>query len=245
MVSPVAEDPRHRKGLEERFRVPEFARWIWDRVAPGLGERVLEVGCGRAPLVPWIRRDGLDYLGIDASEETIAANRRHYDGSQRVRFRAADFLEDPPMDAIRELRPDTVLCLNVLEHVEDDGVMVGRFREYLEPGGRLVVQVPAHPWLYGTNDRAMGHRRRYRAGDLRELLSHGGFRAVEVQFFNRLGVLPWWIQGTVLGRRAGYFEGQSDRSLALHNRLIPLVRGFEAVFSLPLGLSLLGFARRD
>lgn len=237
-------DSRHQKGLDERVRVRGFSHWIWDRVSDWVGRRVLEVGCGRAALLPWLQPRVERYLGVDGSEEVVRANRRRYGDRQEVSFQRLVFPEDFPDTALDRFAPDTVLCLNLLEHVRDDRGLVGALQDVLEPGGTLIVQVPAHPWLYGSIDRAVGHHRRYDSKRLRELLDAEGFREITVEPFNAPGILPWWLEGTVLGRRDGFFEGQSERALRFYSWLMPLVRWVDDRLPVPVGLSLFGFARR-
>ena len=146
----------------------------------------------------------------------------------------ADF--DPAPLWARHL--DTIVCLNVLEHIEDDRGVLRRLHDSLAPGGRLLLLVPAHQWLFGSIDRAIDHHRRYERAGLVRKLEEAGFLVEHTQFFNRLGVLGWWLNGKILGRtRVPGFQ------LHLQNLLVPLLRA-EMYAPLPFGLSLVAVARR-
>ncbi len=228
----------------ERARADQFTSWLWETVEPYVDRNVLEVGCGTASLVPWFTSAVERYVGLDRSAEQIRENRRRYGDLPGVEFRELDILDvDAPASAL-PFSPDTILCLNVLEHLDDDTTAVRRMGELLTDGGWLIVQVPAHPWLYGTNDEAVGHRRRYERSRLRRLLDGERFTEVRIEPFNFPGILPWWIEGHVLRKRGGFFEGHSGSSLGIINRLVQLARWTESLVPFPVGLSWFGFARR-
>jgi SAM-dependent methyltransferase len=133
---------------------------------------------------------------------------------------------------------DTILCFNVLEHVEDDRGALRRLHAALAPGGRLLLLVPAHQRLYGAIDRAIDHYRRYDAAGLAATLEEAGFRVEHTQYFNRLGVLGWYLNSVLLRRTK-----VPGLQLRLQNVLVPFLRA-EAALPLPFGLSLIAVARR-
>jgi 2-polyprenyl-3-methyl-5-hydroxy-6-metoxy-1,4-benzoquinol methylase len=96
---------------------------------------------------------------------------------------------------------DTVVCLNVLEHVEQPAVALDNMAQSLAPGGRLVLYVPQGRWLYGTLDEVLGHRCRYDREMLAEELKAAGLELEHVRQFNRFSVPGWWLTGKVLRRR--------------------------------------------
>src|SRR5713226_5425557 len=98
-------------------------------------------------------------------------------------------------------RLDTVVCLNVLEHIEDDRASLRAIHDLLQPGGRLVLLVPSLRALYGTLDEALGHFRRYVPAELSEKLRATGFHVRHLEYFNLAGVPGWWVAGRLLRRR--------------------------------------------
>jgi len=114
---------------------------------------------------------------------------------------------------------DTIICLNVLEHVDDDISALQAIRRMLAPSGRLILLVPALPVLYGTIDRALGHHRRYKRAGLASLLEATGFKLAHIEYFNLAGVPGWWFAGRVLRRQM-----IPAASLKLYDALVPLFR---------------------
>jgi hypothetical protein len=132
-----------------------------------------------------------------------------------------------------------VVCLNVLEHIEDDHRALVNARALLEPaGGRLILLVPAHARLFSPLDEKMGHFRRYGRADLSASLERAGFEVESVRWFNMLGMLGWWLNGRVLRR-----DRLPTRQLALYNLLSRYWLAAEKRSRLPVGLSLLAVAR--
>jgi SAM-dependent methyltransferase len=134
---------------------------------------------------------------------------------------------------------DAVVSFNVLEHIRDDSAALTALARQLKPGGRLLLLVPAHPFLYGRLDRELGHVRRYRKASLRSLLDRAGFSAEVLRYVNPVGAFGWLASGRLLRR-----ELIPERSLRLYDRLVPVLKGLDRV-ELPFGQSLWAVARKD
>jgi len=133
---------------------------------------------------------------------------------------------------------DTILCSNVLEHIDDDGLAIRNMRAVLKEGGRLVLVVPAGRWLYGSIDKALEHRRRYSKEEMRNLLSREGFIIDTLFSMNKAGVAGWFMNGKVWGRRT-----LGRVQIKLFNALVPLFKILDPI--LPwIGLSLVVVARK-
>ncbi|MDG1399400.1 MAG: SAM-dependent methyltransferase, partial [Candidatus Binatia bacterium] len=128
--------------------------------------------------------------------------------------------------------------LNVLEHIKDDGATLRRMCEVIEDDGRLVLLVPAHQFLFGAMDSAIGHFRRYARPSLRALLEREGFSLENDFMLNALSTPGWFLNGRILRRTS--VPGMQAR---LANRLVPLFR-LERKLNLPIGLSVVAIARR-
>ena len=193
-----------------------YNAWMFDRIRPWVGSRVLEIGSGIGNLSAFL---------IDRERLVLTDTREEYAARLRTRFAnrsniSVAHLYLPHDDrAVAGQHFDTIICLNVLEHVEDDIGSLAAVRKLLEPRGRLVLLVPALPALYGSIDRALGHHRRYTRHDLIATLERTGFQLTHIEYFNLAGIPGWWWAGRVLGRQtipAG--------SLKLYDRLVPLFR---------------------
>jgi SAM-dependent methyltransferase len=136
---------------------------------------------------------------------------------------------------------DTVVCINVLEHIQHDRKELELFHDLLaERKGSLCLFVPARPEIYSPIDRDFGHYRRYTMLALRNLLQETGFQVVHLHYFNFIGYFGWWWQFRVLKKR------QFDpRSVLFFDRiLLPAMHAFETRISRPpVGQSLLAISR--
>jgi glycosyltransferase involved in cell wall biosynthesis len=139
----------------------------------------------------------------------------------------------------RSYHIDSVICFNVLEHIEQDETALRNIYDLLEPGGRVLLLVPSHPWVYGSLDQHLGHRRRYRRRELKNRLEAQGFRVIYLKHFNRIGILGWFLNSKILRRK-----GLSSFQLRVYNLLVPFFK-LEEFFPLPFGMSLLAVGEKS
>ena len=133
---------------------------------------------------------------------------------------------------------DTVLCINVLEHTADDVAALKRANQLLQPGGRVIVYVPAGKDLYGSLDRGVGHQRRYEKDELVSKLQEAGFDVEEVSFQNQIARMAWWFNSRLF-KRQGLPAAQSR----IFDRLVPFLKAFEGQRPAS-GLSLIAVGRK-
>ena len=134
---------------------------------------------------------------------------------------------------------DTVVCLNVIEHVKDDLRALRNVFDVLEPGGRAIILVPNGPDLYGSLDKVLGHFRRYTIDELKKVSQEAGFTVEEILKFNRPGVPAWWLNGKIL-KRETFGLGQ----IRLLNLLTPIFRLVDPILPLP-PLSIIAILRKS
>jgi SAM-dependent methyltransferase len=189
---------------------------MFDRLRRWIGRRVLEIGSGIGNLSAFlVDRERL--VLTDTREEYLSRLRERFADNPNVSVARLNLPDDHA--TLAGQRFDTIICLNVLEHVENDSGSLVAIRAMLAPGGRLALLVPALPALYGTMDRELGHHRRYKRGALSDLLRATGFKLAHIEYFNLAGVPGWWFAGRVL-RRPIIPAG----SLKLYDALVPLFR---------------------
>jgi SAM-dependent methyltransferase len=230
-----------RDPLEEvrkrRLIIDRLDAWLMEEIRPYVGCRVLEVGCGHGNWIQhFLDREVVAALDKDPGSVTLVQAR--FKGHSNFRAYTHDIC-DPATEDLHQLRPDTVVSLNVLEHIEDDVRALRNMTTLLTEGGTLVLVVPAHQRLYGTMDRSIGHVRRYCKADLATKLSLVGLSVERQWYVNVLGVLGWWINGHIL-RQVVPPTGQ----LRWFNSLVPLLAWAERRVRPPFGLSLISVARR-
>lgn len=220
-----AEDIHGSQILGRLNRAPRFTKWMADVIRPYVGEKVLEIGAGTgnltAQLIPrklyWASDVNPLYL---AYLENVVFNRPY----MRVGYTDGEKAESYP----HEQKFDTVICLNVVEHLADDLAALNNIRDVLEDRGRAIVLVPCGPWLFGSLDEVLGHQRRYTRKHLTELVEKAGFHLEEMLEFNRVGVIAWWLNGRLLRRRTfGLWQ------IKMLNLLTPLFRVLDDFLPLP------------
>lgn len=142
---------------------------------------------------------------------------------------------------VGEVEFDSLVAVNVLEHVEDDATFLSAAHAVLRPKGTLLLFVPALPRIFGSLDRAFEHHRRYTKRSLAPLLKRTGFQVVDLRYTNLPGVLAWFISGRILHRKTiRYGEVQ------FYDRwIIPWLMRLEQYSSPPLGQSLIAIAERS
>ncbi len=213
-----------------------FNTWMVDRFRRFIGSRVLEGGCGIGNLTELLL-DRERLVCLDNDPFYVEVIRRRYGHLANIDVHDMS-LTKIANSTLQEERLDTVVCINVLEHIEEELDTLRGFHDVLEPGGHAIVLVPAHPWLYTGVDRALGHCRRYTAEALRERMEEAGFEVVACEGFNRLGTLGWFVSGKILGKTT-ITPGQ----MKLFEWLMPVARLLERVPILP-HLSLVAVGRK-
>ncbi len=201
---------------------------------PYIGHDILEVGSGIGNMTRYFVRHG-NVTATDISPFCIRELQRTYAEHQTVKVQHLDISRNSyPQFEIY----DTIICLNVLEHIEDDVEALRNMRKLLKPGGKLVLYVPANPRLYCEIDRGVGHYRRYLMDELLGKMKKAGYRVPHFRHHNIIGAIGWWIQGKVMGKKV---IGAND--VGGFELLMPLVKAQDKLDS-RFALSILAIGER-
>ena len=227
-------------GLEIQQRLEQVDRyneWIFEQFRPFIGDRVLDVGCAIGNITKQFMDREL-VVGLDVAQEFVDEMRRRFGHRPNFRAELID-IADPQVLTLSKERIDTIVCANVLEHVEDDAKALAHMHEILVPGGRLLLLVPAFRFLFGTMDTADRHHRRYTKPFVLQRLLAAGFQVERSYYMNIVGMLGWFVNGRVLKRQI-----VSDSHYSLYNRLVPTLARIERKMKPPVGLSVIAVARK-
>lgn len=211
------------------------------------GPDVLDMRCITGSLALQLARDGMQVTALDAYEGAVARTNElaRQQGLPVPLAHLWDFGRLPEWVSAR--RFDTVACLDVLNHVEDDDVAVAQVAEVVRAGGRVIIAAPAFPSLLGRRDRSLGHLRRYTKAGLRALLERHGFIIDRLQFWNFIA-LPLYamIEGGLRARISDRFRyGWWGALGSLPNRVFTWwYLAIENHLVFPAGLTLLAVAHR-
>jgi SAM-dependent methyltransferase len=223
------------RALGELANATNYNEWLFSRAQPHLGERVLDVGAGVGTFTALAAEAGATVVALEPVPSFVAQLEGRFAATDSVTV-VEGHAEAPPPEIGSGF--DSIICMNVLEHVVDDEAALARLRELLVPGGRLLLLVPAHERLYGPYDRAAGHVRRYGRRKLRVACTSAGLDVVILRHVNPVGALGWFVRIT-LGRGREW----PSTSFAAFDRIVPLLRPLDRL-RLPFGLSLWAVAVR-
>ena len=222
------------KDLIDMEAAPKYTEWTLARTKRYVGHELLEIGSGIGNNV----RILMQYTEVIATEIDpvyLEVLRNSYLNTPGVDVREWDATTPPPPDLPKT---DTILCSNVLEHIEDDQALIANADKALKPGGRMIFIVPRGQKLYSSLDSAIGHYRRYDKGQLKSLFETLDYKVEELFTLNKIGVLGWWWRGKIARQKAiGRF------GLKAFNVMVPLFKLIDPILPWP-GLSLVIVARK-
>lgn len=206
--------------LERIGKLTHYNDWIWQSIAPHVGNRVLEVGAGIGNMTRVLYGRDL-IVATDLELPYLHILRNRFSRNPSIKVERLDLNSDETL-ALKHYEFDTVVCLNVLEHIENDEAALQRLHGILAPGGKLVLFVPADQKLFGTMDTQVGHYRRYSLDSIRRVMEAAGFVTDAVFHQNVFGRFGWWFNGRVL-RRTHMPAAQSR----IFDKLVPILRRIE------------------
>jgi len=216
-------------------RAKNYFAWQSRLVLPELGRRVIEIGCGIGNFTQrLLTRESV--VAIDIEAGCIERLRERYPNQPNLHAfvrEAGAGLAD-----LKAFHPDSIVCLNVLEHIADDVTalrnMASLLTHGLPPGGVIVLIVPAFQSLYGPIDRNLGHHRRYSRQSMTGIAANAGLKVRRMHYINFPGFFGWWINAHILRRQA-----QSAAQIELFDRfIVPLISRVESLIHPPFGQSL-------
>lgn len=218
--------------LEAIAHAPAFNRWTYDTIRPFCTGHIIELGSGIGNISQFFIRENQDIVLSD-----LRGNYRDY---LRDKFQ----LPEPNVRSVDMVHPDfneeysdlietfdTAFALNVVEHIENHRQAVCNASLLLKPGGKLIILVPAYPWLFNRFDRELGHFTRFTRQSLTALLPEE-MQLLQCRYFNAIGIPGWFFSGSVMRRKE-----IGSGAMKIFNQLMPLVKLTDAVLFHSVGLS--------
>ncbi len=199
---------------------------------PELGQRVIEIGCGIGNFTEkLLTRETV--VAVDIEAGCIERLQERYPNQTNLHAFVRE--AGAGLDDLKTLRADSIVCLNVLEHIGDDVTTLRNMASIITPGGVIVLIVPAFQSLLGPIDRNLGHHRRYSRQSITRMAADAGLRIRKMHYINFPGFFGWWINAHILRREAQ----SASQILEVFDRLIvPVTSRLEAVVPPPFGQSL-------
>jgi SAM-dependent methyltransferase len=223
------------KDLEAMSFAVNYHRWILSIFEPYLGARVVEVGAGTGSFSELLLERRLESLSlVEPSTAMYQQLCERVAESQNVTT-YNDVFENVAEQIRLAERPDSIIYVNVLEHIADDVHELSVINKTLDAGGRIFIFVPALRWLHGSYDRQINHFRRYTRTELEKKCVAAGFKVITSRYFDLFGVLPWWVKYKVL--QSNNMEPGAVRFY--DQRVVPIAKVLESTLSPPLGKNVL------
>lgn len=204
-----------------------FNQWMADTLLPFISGDVLELGAGIGNLTTMLCSGRQRYIATDLDAEALRHLRARVPHCPALETAKCDITKPSDFGRYRSSM-DTVVCLNVLEHVEDDLTAMSNIYSCLKPGGRALILVPQGMRVFGSLDEVLEHRRRYSEIELQKKAAATGFRLERILRFNRTTYPAWFLNSRVLRRRS-----LSSMQLRLFDLLVPLWRRIDRFLPWP------------
>ncbi len=220
------EDKYGSKILARLSRAEKFNSWMADTIRPYVGQNVLEIGAG----IGNITKEFMPKKNYFASDINPLYLQILNNFTHNKPYLTVSYLNIEDVTELRKNKKffDTVICLNVMEHLDDDLGVLNNIANILEIDGRAVILVPRGPFLFGSLDEVLGHKRRYSKKTLKELISKSDFEIDELIQFNKVSMLPWFLNGKILKKRTfGFFQ------IFMMNLLTPIFRKIDRFLPWP------------
>ncbi len=220
-----------------------YPSYLLAKIEACLGQRVWEIGVGNGQYTASLLESGRAVLATDIDAECLRLVSHRHAGHPSLRLAEIDLNNPETLSSISAFEPDSVICLNVLEHIVDDERALRSILGCCQPSARLGMIVPAHPSLFGRMDREAGHQRRYTRIGLKSVLERSGWLVERCDYINAFGALGWWVHNR-LRHSAGLDDRQVNWQMRTMDRWLPrLAAVTDPVFRQVCGLSVAAIAR--
>lgn len=225
--------------LETMQAARRYSAHLFNLFRPYIGRRVLEVGSGIGTMSRPLADAADLVIGIEPNLNCASRAEDAMRGHPRFSLRVCH-LEECDRSELQSQRLDTVVCVNVLEHIADDAAALRAFKDIMVSGGRALIFVPAVQAAYGPLDAELGHHRRYSKPTLSKAFADAGLELEVLRYTNPIGLAGWMYNSHIRKSRT-----HSLSQVKLFDALVaPWALPIERVVSPPIGLSLVAVGRK-
>ncbi len=228
-------DQDRLEALQRMRTLERYYRWTLHLLQNHIGGRVFDAGSGIGNFTALLEPLCSSVLALDFSAKNCAVLRSRFENSKKVSVFCRDLTDD--LTDLASTPFDTVTCLDVLEHIEDDLGLLRQFGRIVEAGAHILIKVPACPRLYGPIDVASEHFRRYSLSQLVETARRAGLRPLDCRYMNFFAVFPYWLRNRISRRRTSFSGTFSPRQTSFIEAAVPVLERLDGLLGPPLGLS--------
>lgn len=216
--------------------ISSYSDWMYRSYGKWVGKRVFDVGAGMGRMIRYYVEQCENVIATDIFSEQVDYMNQMYAQYPQFHAEKLDILTD---DLERfQGQFDTVLCINVLEHLADDEMAVSKMKSLLTPSGHCIIFVPAMSRLYCALDRNVSHYRRYDKGMVRKLAERNAMKVVHDSYFNFCGIVPYWLKGKRLKNTEKSFSSDfNEKNTKIYNWAAKILEPIERAIPPMAGLS--------
>jgi SAM-dependent methyltransferase len=242
MPQQARSDPSGFETLEAFSNADAFNRWLFQKISIYVQGQTLEIGSGIGNISAFLLKDQTNVSLSDIRPEYCHllqikfGHDPHLQGVYELDLSLVDFCSKHP-ELLEKF--DTVIALNVIEHITDDLLAIRNAKALLRNNGKLIVLVPAGQWLYNSIDRELGHYRRYSKSGLNNLMESAGLVVTGCRYFNAAAIFGWWFSGNILHEKI-----ISPGKLKLYNTMVPFFRMVDWLVTPFTGISLISIGAK-
>jgi SAM-dependent methyltransferase len=226
------------RNLEIVHQQSRFTQWMYDQIRPHIRGHVLEIGSGVGTYSRYLIRHDPGVVLSELDPGYVKQLRKRFPKNDVLAF---DMSSPKSVAGVRKRHKfDTIIFLNVLEHVREDRRALRLLRSLLRKDGRIICLVPTHKFLYNCIDESIGHCRRYTKDELRSKVERAGYTVESLFSFNAFAIPGWYLNGNLLKQRI-----VNPSAMRLFNAIVPAFRVIERyVLFRSVGISTIIVARR-
>lgn len=216
-------------------KLDRYSKWIYHMYEKYIGKEVLDIGGGVGTAISFYIDKAERVVATELFENQVNIMNKRFENYQYFKAIQADIMKD---DFSAYDKFDTIILINVLEHIEDDRKALANMKKLLKDSGTIIICVPAMPGLYCYMDKNVGHYRRYTKGELRVKAKRAELQVIEDKYMNFMGILPYWIKGKLKKDNGGSFSTSIDEGESkLYSIATSILEPIERVIKPPIRIS--------
>lgn len=217
-----------------------YNNFVFNLIKPYLGERLLELGSGIGNISKFLVSIKKEVILSDYNKEYLEILKNKFIYNPYVKILKIDLNDFSDFNKLKEENIDTVIAINVLEHIENDLRVLENLKNIIKNQGKLILLVPAHKILFSNFDKELGHFRRYSKKELVDKLNANGFYIENLKYINFLSAIGWFFVYKLLKRKHFSIVG-----LRILNLIIPIIILIEKYIKFGFGLSIFVVAKKN
>lgn len=229
------------ENLELMSASHRFNDWMYKEILPSLRGDILEIGSGIGTFSEKLIKDfpHSNLTFTDISSMYIELLKKKFSYNKNISIYRLDLNESIDYERIGYKKFDSILAVNVLEHVENDEFAFAQLYNMLKEKGTLVVLVPGYKFLYNVIDKSIGHYRRYTKKELESKVRKSGFIIDKTFYFNSVGLIGWYLNGNLIKNPKVSVTG-----IKVLDTVVPMLKYTERIFGKRIGLSIICYAKK-